>query len=290
MQYEGMVYRPPSEAYSLIIQITIGCSHNECTFCSMFKDKQFRVRKPEEIRADLTEARGYYKRVDRIFLADGDALCLATDKLMSILDLIRELFPECRRVGIYGSARDVLRKTPEELIRLKEAGLGIVYLGAESGSPQILKAINKNATREELIESVQRIEASGLRSSVTFISGIGGRALWQEHALMTASMISEMQPYYASVLTLMVEPAAPIYEDIRAGRFELLTPVEVMAEMECLLENIHVTRKCVFRSNHASNYLSLKGDLPEDRERMLAQVRAAKENTAMLKEEYFRAL
>ena len=107
MQYEGMVYRPPSEAYSLIIQITIGCSHNECTFCSMFKDKQFRVRKPEEIRADLTEARGYYKRVDRIFLADGDALCLATDKLMSILDLIRELFPECRRVGIYGSARDV---------------------------------------------------------------------------------------------------------------------------------------------------------------------------------------
>ncbi len=290
MQYEGMVYRPPSEAYSLIVQVTIGCSHNGCSFCSMFKEKQFRVRKPEEIRADLLEARQYYKRVDKIFLADGDALCLSTGKLLAILDLIRQTFPECRRVGVYGSARDVLRKEPGDLIRLKEAGLGIVYLGAESGSPQILKAINKNATREELIESVQRIEAAGFQASVTFISGIGGRELWQEHARMTASMISEMQPYYASILTLMVEPRAPLYRDIQEGRFQLLTPAEVMAEMECLLENIHVTKKCVFRSNHASNYLSLKGDLPEDQERMLAQIRAARENTSMLKEEYFRAL
>ncbi len=290
MQYEGMVYRPPSEAFSLIVQVTIGCSHNGCTFCSMFKEKKFRVRKFEEIRADLLEARGYYKRVERIFLADGDALCLSMDKLLAILELIRQVFPECQRVGIYGSARDALRKTPEDLARLKDGGLGIVYLGAESGSPQILKAIHKNATREELIQAVQRIEASGLRSSVTFISGIGGRALWEEHALMTASMISEMQPYYTSILTLMVEPEAPLYKDIREGRFQLLTPAEVMAEMELLLENIHVTRKCVFRSNHASNYLSLKGDLPKDRERMLDQIRAAKQNTSLLKEEYFRAL
>lgn len=290
MRYEGMVYRPPSEAYSLIVQVTIGCSHNDCTFCSMFRGKQFRVRKTEEIRADLTDARGYYKRVERIFLADGDALCLSMDKLLDILGMIREIFPECERVGIYGSARDVLRKSPEDLVRLREAGLGIVYLGAESGSPAVLKAINKNATREELIGAVRMIEASGLRSSVTFISGIGGRALWEEHARMTASMISEMEPYYASILTLMVEPEAPLYDDIREGRFELLTPAEVMAEMELLLENINVTRPCVFRSNHASNYLSLKGDLPRDKERMLSQIRAAKENTSMLKEEYFRAL
>lgn len=290
MRYEGMVYRPPSEARSLIVQVTVGCSHNECTFCSMYRRDQFRMRSLDEVREDLQRARSRYGPIDRIFLADGDALCLATDKLLAILAAVKESFPESSRVGIYGSARDVLRKTDEELVALREAGIGIVYLGAETGSPEILKRIKKNATREELIESVQRIEASGLRSSVTFISGIGGREHWREHAEMTGSMISEMQPYYASVLTLMVEREAPLYTDIQAGRFELLTPQEVMAEMELLLENIHVEKKCVFRSNHASNYLSLKGDLPDDKERMLAQIRAAQKDDSLLKEEYFRAL
>lgn len=290
MRYEGMIYRPPSEARSLIVQVTVGCSHNECTFCSMYKAKRFRVRALDEIKEDLLEAARRYGAVDRIFLADGDALCLATEKLLDILKTIKEVLPSCQRVGIYGSARDVLRKQPHELAALKEAGLGIVYLGAESGSPKILEMIKKNATREELIEAVQRIEESGLRSSVTFISGIGGRPLWEEHARMSASMINEMQPYYASVLTLMVEPDAPLYDDIQQGRFELLSPMEVMDEMECLLENIHVTKTCVFRSNHASNYLSLKGDLPADKERMLAQIRAAKNDASLLKEEYFRAL
>ncbi|MFA7502459.1 MAG: radical SAM protein [Anaerovoracaceae bacterium] len=290
MRYEGMIYRPPSEARSLIVQVTVGCSHNECTFCSMYRAKQFRIRPLEEIREDLVHASRLYGAVDRIFLADGDALCLSTDKLLAILQIIRDVFPDLSRVGIYGSARDVLRKELRELVQLREAGLGIVYIGAETGSPQILEMIKKNATREELIEAVQRIEESGLRASVTFISGIGGRPLWKEHAEMTASMISEMQPYYASVLTLMVEPDAPLYRDIREGRFELLTPMEVMDEMECLLSNIHVEKKCVFRSNHASNYLSLKGDLPDDKERMLAQIRAAKKDASLLKEEYFRAL
>lgn len=290
MRYEGMIYRPPSEARSLIVQVTVGCSHNECTFCSMYRAKQFRIRPLEEIREDLVHASRLYGAVDRIFLADGDALCLSTDKLLAILQTIRDVFPDLSRVGIYGSACDVLRKELRELVQLREAGLGIVYIGAETGSPQILEMIKKNATREELIEAVQRIEESGLRASVTFISGIGGRPLWKEHAEMTASMISEMQPYYASVLTLMVEPDAPLYRDIREGRFELLTPMEVMDEMECLLSNIHVEKKCVFRSNHASNYLSLKGDLPDDKERMLAQIRAAKKDASLLKEEYFRAL
>ncbi len=290
MNYEGMVYRPPSEAYSFIVQVTIGCSHNQCTFCSMFKDKKFRVRKFEEIQADLKEARRLYARVDRIFLADGDALCLANSKLLMILHEIKALFPECERVGIYGSARDVLNKTPEELEQLKEAGLGIVYLGAESGSQKILDKIHKNATREELISAVRRVEDSGILSSVTFISGMGGKSMWREHALETASMINLMQPYYASVLTLMVDPAAPIYHDIQSGAFELLSPIEVMDEMELLMENINVEKTCVFRSNHASNYLSLKGNLPEDKAAMLAQIRAAKKNSALLKEEYFRAL
>lgn len=290
MQYEGSVYRPPSEAYSLIVQVTIGCSHNECSFCSMFKDKKFRVRSMEEIKADLTDARGYYRAVERIFLADGDALCLSMQKLLDILAEIKILFPECKRVGIYGSARDVLRKSLAELKELKEAGLGIVYLGAESGSQKILERINKNATRQELIDAVKLIEESGIRSSVTFISGMGGKSLWREHALETASMINEMQPYYASVLTLMIDRAAPIYDEIQSGAFQLLSPVEVMDEMELLMENINVTKTCVFRSNHASNYLSLKGDLPRDKERMLAQIKQARENNSLLKDEHFRAL
>ena len=292
MEYEGMVYRPPSEAYSLIIQVTIGCSHNKCRFCSMYKDKQFHIRQLEDILADLRECRAYYRRVKRIFLADGDALCLSNAKLLAILEAIRQLYPECERVGIYGRATDILRKSPEELRALKEAGIGIVYVGAESGNPQVLACMCKRATREELIEGVRRAEDAGIAASVTFISGLGGRALWKEHAVDSATMISEMHPSYASWLTLMLDPAAPVTQDIAEGRFELLKPAEVLEEMDVMLSHIEMPAgtTCVFRSNHASNYLSLKGDLPQDRDKMLAVVRQAKENSDMLRPEFWRAL
>ena len=292
MQYEGMVYRPPSEAYSLILQVTIGCSHNKCRFCSMYKDKRFHIRQLEDILADLQECRAYYSRVRRIFLADGDALCLSNAKLLAILNAIRDLFPECERVGIYGRATDILRKTPEELKALKEAGIGIVYVGAESGDPEVLARMCKNATREQLIEGVRRAEDAGIAASVTFISGLGGRERWKEHAIASATMISEMRPSYASWLTLMLDPAAPVTKDIAEGKFELLKPLEVLDEMEVMLEHVELPEgvTCVFRSNHASNYLSLKGDLPADRDNMLAVVRQAKENSDMLRPEYWRAL
>lgn len=292
MQYEGMVYRPPSEAYSLILQVTIGCSHNKCRFCSMYKDKKFHIRQLEDILADLRECRTYYSRVRRIFLADGDALCLSNAKLLAILNAIRDLFPECERVGIYGRATDILRKTPEELKALKEAGIGIVYVGAESGDPEVLARMCKNATREQLIEGVRRAEDAGIAASVTFISGLGGRERWKEHAVASATMISEMRPSYASWLTLMLDPAAPVTKDIAEGKFELLKPLEVLDEMEVMLEHVELPEgvTCVFRSNHASNYLSLKGDLPADRDNMLAVVRQAKENSDMLRPEYWRAL
>ena len=292
MQYEGMVYRPPSEAYSLILQVTIGCSHNKCRFCSMYKDKKFHIRQLDDILADLRECRAYYSRVRRIFLADGDALCLSNAKLLAILNAIRDLFPECERVGIYGRATDILRKTPEELKALKEAGIGIVYVGAESGDPEVLARMCKNATREQLIEGVRRAEDAGIAASVTFISGLGGRERWKEHAIASATMISEMRPSYASWLTLMLDPAAPVTKDIAEGKFELLKPLEVLDEMEVMLEHVELPEgvTCVFRSNHASNYLSLKGDLPADRDKMLAVVRQAKENSDMLRPEYWRAL
>ncbi|MGI6737452.1 MAG: radical SAM protein [Anaerovoracaceae bacterium] len=290
MRYEGNIYRPPSEARSYLLQVTIGCAHNQCTFCSMFKDKTFRVREEAEVMEDLEMARSRFRRIDKIFLCDGDALCLSEDRLLRILERIAALFPECRRVGVYGSPQDVLRKTPEELERLREAGLGIIYIGAESGSDKILKAIKKGADRAEIIAAVQKIEEAGIAASVTFISGLGGRPDWREHAIESGTMISAMEPSYVGLLTLMLEPGAPLREDVRAGRFELLSAEEVVAETLLMLQNIEVGKKCVFRSNHASNYFSLRGDLPQDRERMIGELRRAMEHTNLLKDERFRML
>lgn len=290
MRYEGSVYRPPSEAYSLIIQVTIGCAHNKCTFCSMFKDKRFRVRKLEEVLLDLDSARQHYKKVGRIFLADGDALVLKNRDLLVVLEHIAKLFPECERVGIYGSPQDVLRKSREELEELRDHGIGIIYIGAESGSDKVLSDIVKGAGRAEIIEAVKRIEASGIQSSVTFISGLAGKDGWEDHAIQSGTMISEMEPSYVGLLTLITEPGAELYDDIRQGRFQLLSPMEVLKETELLLKNIHVTKPCVFRSNHASNYVSLKGDLPRDKERMLQQLGEAMNNAGLLKDDRFRML
>lgn len=290
MRYEGSVYRPPSEAYSLIVQVTIGCAHNKCTFCSMFKDKKFRVRKVSEVLEDLDSARKDYRQVNKIFLADGDALVLQNKDLLVILNHIRKLFPECERVGIYGSPQDILRKSKEELVELFENGIGIIYIGAESGSDKVLKEIQKGATRVEIIDAVKRIESSGIKSSVTFISGLAGKNGWEEHAIESGTMISEMEPSYVGLLTLITEPGAELHRDILEGRFHVLSPIEVLKETEVLLEHIKVTKACVFRSNHASNYVSLKGDLPQDRESMLAQLRLAMKNSNMLKDDRFRML
>jgi len=290
MRYEGNIYRPPSEAYSLIIQATIGCAHNECTFCSMFKDKKFRIRNVLDVIADLEAARKHYRFVEKIFLADGDALVLRNADLVHILECIRRIFPECSRVGIYASPQDVLRKTPEELRELHKNGLGIAYMGVESGSAEILTAIKKGVTPEQMVEAGRKLEDSGIKASVTFISGIGGKEKWREHAVETGKVISLMQPSYIGLLTLMVEPGTELYDDIQAGRFILLSPEEILAETHEMIQNIDVKKRCVFRSNHASNYLSLRGDLPQDKARLLAQIEKAMEDSSMLKEERFRML
>lgn len=292
MRYEGNIFRPPSEAYSYILQVTVGCSHNRCRFCSMYKDKKFHVRPIEDVLQDIDLARRAYPVIERIFLADGDALCLSIDKLVRILDHIKRAIPECKRVSVYGSCKDVLRKTPEELRILKEKGIGIIYIGAESGSDKVLADMCKGVTRKELISAVRKIEDAGIEASVTFISGLGGTDLWKEHAVETGTMISEMNPSYVGLLTLMTEPLAPLTQDIIDGKFKLLSPEEVVAETMLLIKNINLPNdaKCVFRSNHASNYISLKGDLPADKEKMLMQLHHAMENTGMLKDERFRML
>jgi radical SAM superfamily enzyme YgiQ (UPF0313 family) len=256
----------------------------------MFKEKKFRVRRIDEIFIDLEDARQSYRNIEKIFLADGDALVLKDETLVSILRKIKELFPECKRVGIYGSPQDVLRKDVKSLEMLKSEGLGIIYIGAESGSNKVLKDIKKGATAEQITEAIRKIESSGIPSSVTFISGLAGRDGWEDHAIETGKLISASEPSYVGLLTLMVEPMAPLYKDIKDGTFKRLSPSEVVDETILLMENIKVKKDCIFRSNHASNYLSLKGTLPADKERMLGELRAVQGREDLLKSEAFRML
>lgn len=289
MRYEGSVYRPPSEAQSLIIQATIGCSHNKCTFCSMYKDKKFRIRAVEEVLADIEEGRKYYRHVKRIFLADGNALAMGTEDLKTILKKIREIIPECERIGIYSSPKDILRKSDEELRELKELGLGIAYMGLESGSDEILKNIKKGVTSSEMIEAGRKIVNSGIKTSITLISGIGGKYGWKEHALESARVINEINPQYLGLLTLLVEPGTEMETQIEKGEFELLSPREVMKETRLLVERLELSQ-CVFRSNHASNYIALAGTLPQDKQRLLREMEEAAEYEFDYRDEYFRRL
>lgn len=271
MRYEGAVYRPPSEAYSLIIQVTLGCSHNRCTFCSMYKDKKFRIRKIEDIFEDLEMSRQAYRTVKRIFLADGDALIIKTEDLEAILIRIKELFPECNRIGIYATPKAILWKSEEDLIKLKNLGLDIIYLGVESGSDEILKDINKGVTSKEMIEAGQKVKKVGIKLSVTLISGLGGKEKWKLHAIESARVISAINPDYLGLLTLMVEPNTEMNNKIKNGELTLLSPIEVMLETRELVENLDV-KDCTFRSNHASNYAPLAANLNDEKEILLEQL------------------
>ncbi len=286
--YEGRVFRPPSEAYSLIVQATIGCSHNRCTFCDMYKEKRFRVRRLEEVKADFDLARAAYRRVDRIFLADGDALMCPAAHLAEILRYIREKFPECERVTSYGSPKSILVKTQEELNELHELGLEMVYLGLESGSDEVLRRVNKGETAAEIVRAGQMVKAAGMKLSVTAIAGLGSLERSEEHAVQTARALSEMKPEYIGLLTLLFELSTPLMRDWEEGRFYLMEPVEIAAETLTLLENID-SEGSVFRANHASNYVNLAGTLNRDREAMCARLREALAGKVRFRSEAFRA-
>lgn len=288
VRYKGKVYRPPSEAYSLIIQVTYGCSHNRCAFCDMYDDKHFSMRPMEEIREDFEQARRVYRRVERVFLADGDALIRKTDDLVQILGLIYGLFPECQRVTCYASPTSLQIKSEEELRLLREKGLKMVYMGLESGCDAVLERMDKGHTAAQIIAAGQKARRSGLQLSVTAISGLGSRELWREHAVETAQAFNAMNPEYIGLLTLMVEPGTPLEKWVREGSFYVLKPVEVMQEMELFLQHID-SPGSVFRMNHASNYLTLKGTLNQDRERLLQQVRQGLAGRG-LKDEFLRGL
>lgn len=290
MRYEGSVYRPPSEAYSLIVQATIGCSHNKCTFCSMYKDKKFKIRKTDDVIADLISEARYAANIKRIFLADGNALMLPTADLQRILATIQQYYPRCQRVGIYAAPKDVLRKSVEELRSLYEMGLGIAYLGLESGSDAILEHIKKGVTAAEMVEAAKRLKASGIKLSVTLISGLGGRQMIMEHAQKSAEVLNQMQPDYLGLLTLLLQPGVEMYDEVQRGDFQLLHPEEVVLETHELIKNLEL-ENCVFRSNHASNYYALEGTLPQDKEKLLAILeQIAQNDRGLFKSEFFRRL
>ena len=255
----------------------------------MYKDKQFRVRKLPDILADLELMSHNYSMTRRIFLADGDALIMKTEELEQILLKIKELYPDCERVGIYASPRSIKLKTPEELKHLASLGLGIGYLGLESGSDKILKQINKGETAAEIIETGKKLKNAGITVSVTAISGLGGKTDWKEHAIETGKAFTEMKPDYIGLLTLMVEEDTALREDYLSGKFELLSPKEVAMETYLMLQNID-SDGSTFRSNHASNYLSLGGELNRDKEAMLHQIESALKGDIQFRQEFMRGL
>ena len=289
MRYYGAVYRPPSEAYSLIVQVTYGCSHNTCAFCSMYKEKRFALRPLEEVLEDFRIARQTYRHVDKVFLADGDALVRKASELYTILDTIRELFPECQRVTSYASPASIRIRTDEELRTLRAKGLTMVYMGLESGCDEVLKLMRKGHMSAEIIEMGRKVRRNGIALSVTAITGLGGPELLEQHAIETAKAFNAMNPEYIGMLTLMVEPGTPLYDWVRDGDFRLLTQPQVLRETRLLVENLD-SPGSVFRMNHASNYLVLKGTLNQDKEAMLRTIDAAEHDLSRLRPEEWRGL
>lgn len=282
---EGPVFRPPSEANSFILRVAVGCSHNRCTYCNMYRDVRFRVRALPEIEAQIERAARYRMQVRRVFLADGNALVLPFELLLTVLMRLRETFPRLQRVASYAGPKDLLRKTPEELVALQKAGLKLLYYGMESGDDEVLQFVNKGVNGAEAILAGQKAVAAGLKLSIMVILGLGGRHWTIQHAKHTAEAVNAISPQMLSALTLMLYRGSELLEEYEAGRFVPLSPSELMGEMSRLLQGIELPKEhhCLFRSNHISNYISFSGALPGDKARLIQEALAAERELAKLK-------
>lgn len=272
--YDEPLYRPPSEAKSLILQITLGCSWNKCSFCEMYTSKRFKARKEEDIFKDIDAFLPYATQIRRIFLADGDPLVLSTERLLRILNKIKQTFPNIQRVSTYASPSNLDRKSPEELKALFEAGLTLLYVGIESGDSEVLEAIQKGETYETTIKGLNKSKAVGMNSSVMIINGVGGKEFTEQHAINSAKVLNETQPKYASTLVLTPHKGIEHYRNRYKGTFTELTQQELFAELQLFMQNLEL-EETIFRSDHASNNLVLKGALGKDKERFLTQIQTA---------------
>jgi hypothetical protein len=294
LRYDEPLYRPPSEGRSLIIQATLGCSFNHCTFCAMYKTKTFRARAPEEVFADVALAARMWPAASRVFLADGDALVLPTDDLAAILDALATRFARLERVSCYATPINLNQKSPEDLKRLREMGLTLVYVGVESGSAGVLARIRKGANPDMIASALDRAHDAGIAVSGTVILGLGGRRLWREHIEGTAALVDRAPPDFLSTLQLRLAPdevGAFVARFERDGTpFEPQDDAGILDEQHLLLATVNPPRRVAFRSNHASNCLPLAGMLPQERDDLVAIVAAARAGAPVLRPEFERGL
>jgi radical SAM superfamily enzyme YgiQ (UPF0313 family) len=283
------LYRPPSEAYSLIFQVTLGCSHNRCAFCNMYRQKKFRIRSWEELRADILEAAISYRRTPRIFLADGDALVIDTDYMIRILGFLYDKFPSLERVTAYANPNNLLEKSAEDLQRIRKAGLQLLYFGIETGDDELLVRIRKGATAHELITSAKKAIDAGFMLSATIILCLAGKKGSERHAIETARVCSAINPQYLSALTLMLEDNNRYFSRCLGKDWEMMNKLEILNELRTMIEHFNLDN-CIFRSNHASNYLPIKATLNQDQGKLLQEIDNALKNPAQLRPESMRAL
>ena len=272
MRYEGTVYRPPSEAYSLLIQASIGCPHNKCTFCTMYKNTKFRLRSVTEIKEDLLAAQNYYGSfIESLFFPDGNTIIMKTDQLVEIFEYARFLFPHLQRITVYGSARFVNKKSQEDIMRIKEAGLTRVHMGMESGDDEVLRRICKGATADEVVAAGIKLKNAGIDVSEYYLVGVGGEELTKQHAINSAQALSQFSPDFIRLRTFVPIPGTPLNADCESGLFKLLSPHQALREIRLLIENLNCQGTMVL-SDHYSNYWDIKGRLPEDKEKMLKEI------------------
>jgi radical SAM superfamily enzyme YgiQ (UPF0313 family) len=275
MRYEGMVYRPPSEAGSLIIQATLACPHNRCAFCAMYKDRKFRVRPLDEIFEDLDMALEVYgpQRIRTIFLADGNTAVLPTAKLVAIGEAARKRFPGLKRITVYGSAKFLVKKSVEQWREVAEAGITRIHSGLESGDAETLAAIGKGVTPEQAALAYNHVEAAGIELSVYLMVGVAGRERWREHAIGSAEVLNQAPPDFVRLRTFVPAPRTPWHDRWQAGRLTLLSAHEALEETRLLLSRLEGPTTLL--SDHMSNFLDVHGRIPDDRDAMLAEIDAA---------------
>jgi radical SAM superfamily enzyme YgiQ (UPF0313 family) len=289
MHYEGNIIRPPSESNSILLQVTVGCSRNKCTFCGTYRGERFRIKPDDIILEDIAFAARHCKRQRRVFLCDGDALIIPQKRLLNILSQIEKQLPWVTRVGVYANAKSLKMKTPEQLEELRSHGLGIAYMGLETGDDVTLKNIDKGASADHMIRMGRKARAAGIKLSITVLLGIAGRQRSLNHARETGRVLSAIDPEYVGALSLMLIPGTPLFRDFKAGDFALIEPAEMLQELRTMIDHTDLSRG-LFHANHASNYLPIKARLPRDKETTLKLIDNALAGKISLKPEYLRAL
>ncbi len=289
MHYEGNIIRPPSEANSILLQVTVGCSHNKCTFCGTYTGERFKIKKDSVIFEDIEFASKYCRNQNRLFICDGDALIIPQKRLVPILEKIKQKLPWVNRIGLYANTKSIKMKTGKELKRLRELGVKIAYMGLETGDDITLEKIKKGADSARMIEMGRKIRNAGIKLSVTVLIGIAGRERSLFHAKETGRVLSAIDPEYVGALSLMLIPGTGLYKDYKNGKFQLITPDEMLMELGEMISATNMSNG-LFHANHASNYLPVRARMPQDKEKTLALIASALKGKIALKPEFMRAL